>query len=90
MTKFKDVNLSMALVGMEKEPLHLLYDDLESHLSLNAQSKIVNDILRIVENIDCIYNHLEIPDTHISIVTHSPFIFKSMEYNGAKMTEMDN
>lgn len=90
MTKFKDVNLSMALVGKEKEPLHLLYDDLESHLSLNAQSKIVNDILRIVENIDCIYNHLEIPDTHISIVTHSPFIFKSMEYNGAKMTEMDN
>lgn len=90
MTKFKDVNLSMALIGMEKEPLHLLYDDLESHLSLNAQSKIVNDIIRIVENIDCIYNHLEIPDTHISIVTHSPFIFKSMEYNGAKMTEMDN
>jgi hypothetical protein len=89
MTKFKDVNLSMALVGMEKEPLHLLYDDLESHLSLNAQSKIVNDILRIVENIDCIYNHLEIPDTHISIVTHSPMIYEAMKYNDAKMTEMD-
>lgn len=89
MTKFKDVNLSMALVGMEKEPLHLLYDDLESHLSLNAQSKIVNDILRIVENIDCIYNHLEIPDTHISIVTHSPMIYEAMKYNNAKMTEMD-
>ena len=89
MTKFKDVNLSMALVGMEKEPLHLLYDDLESHLSLNAQSKIVNDILRIVENIDCIYNHLEIPDTHISIITHSPMIYEAMKYNDAKMTEMD-
>lgn len=89
MTKFKDVNLSMALVGMEKEPLHLLYDDLESHLSLNAQSKIVNDILRIVENIDCIYNHLEIPDTHISIVTHSPMIYEAIKYNDAKMTEMD-
>ena len=89
MTKFKDVNLSMALIGMEKEPLHLLYDDLESHLSLNAQSKIVNDILRIVENIDCIYNHLEIPDTHISIVTHSPMIYEAMKYNDAKMTEMD-
>lgn len=88
MTKFKDVNLSMALIGMEKEPLHLLYDDLESHLSLNAQSKIVNDILRIVENIDCIYNHLEIPDTHISIVTHSPMIYEAMKYNDAKMTEM--
>lgn len=88
MTKFKDVNLSMALVGMEKEPLHLLYDDLESHLSLNAQSKIVNDILRMVENIDCIYNHLEIPDTHISIVTHSPMIYEAMKYNDAKMTEM--
>lgn len=73
---------------MEKEPLHLLYDDLESHLSLNAQSKIVNDILRIVENIDCIYNHLEIPDTHISIVTHAPMIYEAMKYNDAKMTEM--
>ena len=89
MTKFKDVNLSMALIGMEKEPLHLLYDDLESHLSLNAQSKIVNDILRIVENVDCIYNYLEIPDTHISIVTHSPEIYTAMKHNGAKMTEMD-
>ena len=89
MIKFKDSSLSMALIGMEKEPLHLLYDDLESHLSLNAQSKIINDILRIVEDIDYIYSYLEVPDTHISIVTHSPFIFKSMEYNGAKMTEMD-
>ena len=88
MTKFKDVNLSMALVGMEKEPLHLLYDDLESHLSLNAQSKIVNDILRIVENIDCIYNYLGAPDTHVSIVTHSPMIYEAMKYNDAKMTEM--
>lgn len=89
MMRFKDVSLSMALVGKEKEPLHLLYDDLESHLSLNAQSKIVNDILRIVENIDCIYNYLEVPDTHISIVTHSPMIYEAMKYNDAKMTEMD-
>lgn len=89
MMRFKDVNLSMALVGMEKEPLHLLYDDLESHLSLNAQSKIVSDILRMVEKIDYLYNHLEVPDTHISIVTHSPMIYEAMKYNDAKMTEMD-
>ena len=88
MMRFKDVSLSMALIGMEKEPLHLLYDDLESHLSLNAQSKIVNDILRMVEKIDYLYNHLEVPDTHISIVTHSPEIYAAMKHNGAKMTEM--
>ena len=88
MTKFKDVNLSMALVGKEKEPLHLLYDDLESHLSLNAQSKIVSDILRMVEKIDYIYNYLGAPDTHVSIVTHSPMIYEAMKYNDAKMTEM--
>ena len=89
MIQFKDVSLSMALVGMEKEPLHLLYDDLESHLSLNAQSKIVSDILRMVEKIDYLYNYLEAPDTHISIVTHSPMIYEAMKYNDAKMTEMD-
>lgn len=89
MMRFKDVSLSMALVGKEKEPLHLLYDDLESHLSLNAQSKIVSDILRMVEKIDYIYNYLELPDTHISIVTHSPMIYEAMKYNDAKMTEMD-
>lgn len=89
MTKFKDVSLSMALVGKEKEPLHLLYDDLESHLSLNAQSKIVSDILRMVEKIDYIYNYLELPKTHVSIVTHSPMIYEAMKYNDAKMTEMD-
>lgn len=88
MIQFKDVSLSMALVGMEKEPLHLLYDDLESHLSLNAQSKIVSDILRMVEKIDYLYNYLEAPDTHISIVTHSPEIYAAMKHNGAKMTEM--
>ena len=90
MIQFKDVNLSMALVGMEKEPLHLLYDDIESHLSLNAQLKIINDILRIVENIDSVYNYLETPDTHISVVTHSPEIFNDMKHNHAKMIEMDN
>ena len=89
MMRFKDVSLSMALVGKEKEPLHLLYDDLESHLSLNAQSKIVSDILRMVEKIDYIYNYSELPDTHISIVTHSPMIYEAMKYNDAKMTEMD-
>ena len=87
--RFKDVSLSMTLVGMEMEPLHLLYDDLESHLSLNAQSKIVSDILRMVEKIDYIYNYLEAPDTHISIVTHSPMIYEAMKYNDAKMTEMN-
>lgn len=90
MIQFKDVSLSMALVGMEKEPLHLLYDDLESHLSLNAQSKIVSDILRMVEKIDYIYNYLGAPDTHVSIVTHAPMIYEAMKYNDAKMTEMDN
>jgi hypothetical protein len=89
MARFKDVSLSMALVGMEKEPLHLLYDDLESHLSLNAQSKIVNDLLRIVENMDSIYDYLGAPDTHISIVTHSPEIYAAMKHNDAKMTEMN-
>ena len=89
MMRFKDVSLSMALVGKEKEPLHLLYDDLESHLSLNAQSKIVSDILRMVEKIDYIYNYLELPKTHVSIVTHSPMIYEAMKYNDAKMTEMD-
>lgn len=89
MMRFKDVSLSMALVGKEKEPLHLLYDDLESHLSLNAQSKIVNDILRMVEKIDYIYNYLDAPDTHVSIVTHSPMIYEAMKYNDAKMTEMN-
>lgn len=90
MAQFKDVSLSMALVGKEKEPLHLLYDDLESHLSLNAQSKIVSDILRMVEKIDYIYNYLGAPDTHVSIVTHAPMIYEAMKYNDAKMTEMDN
>lgn len=89
MMRFKDVSLSMALVGMENEPLHLLYDDLESHLSLNAQSKIVSDILRMVEKIDYIYNYLELPKTHVSIVTHSPMIYEAMKYNDVKMTEMD-
>lgn len=89
MMRFKDVSLSMALVGKEKEPLHLLYDDLESHLSLNAQSKIVSDILRMVEKIDYIYNYLGAPDTHVSIVTHAPMIYEAMKYNDAKMTEMD-
>ena len=89
MIRFKDVNLSMALVGMEKEPLHLLYDDIESHLSLNAQSKIINDILRIVENIDYVYNYLETPDTHISVITHSPEIYGAMKHNSSRMTEMD-
>lgn len=89
MMRFKDVSLSMALVGMENEPLHLLYDDFESHLSLNAQSKIVSDILRMVEKIDYIYNYLELPKTHVSIVTHSPMIYEAMKYNNAKMTEMD-
>lgn len=89
MMRFKDVSLSMALVGKEKEPLHLLYDDLESHLSLNAQSKIVSDILRMVEKIDYIYNYLGAPDTHVSIVTHAPEIYAAMKHNGAKMTEMD-
>ena len=89
MIRFKDISLSMALVGMEKEPLHLLYDDLESHLSLNAQSKIVNDILRMVEKIDYLYNYLEAPDTHISIVTHSPEIYSEMKHNGTKVTKMN-